>query len=121
MHSLFSRIFLLFLLAMTLIVGSSIATTFTIASRDNEPFENQRRTSVAIRASEILERGGIGALKNWLAGNKATPGDRELFIAGPDGQDVLGRRRPEDASRRLRVTNREPPIPGSVGPSRAAP
>ncbi len=121
MHSLFSRIFLLFLLAMTLIVGSSIATTFTIASRDNEPFENQRRTSVAIRASEILERGGIGALKNWLAGNKATPGDRELFIAGPDGQDILGRRLPESASRRLSVNNREPPIPGNFRPSRAAP
>src|SRR5258707_220874 len=121
MHSLFSRIFLLFLLAMTLIVGSSIATTFTIASRENEPFENQRRPSVAIQASEILERGGIGALKNWLAGSKTTPGDRELFIAGPDGQDILGRRLPESASRRLSVNNREPPIPGNFRPSRAAP
>src|SRR5580658_2557644 len=56
MHSLFLRIFLLFLLAMTLIVGSSIATTFTIASRENETFEYQRRPSVAIQASEILGR-----------------------------------------------------------------
>src|SRR5258708_17591246 len=121
MHSLFSRIFLLFLLAMTLIVGSSIATTFTIASRENEPFENQRRPSVAIQASEILERGGVGALKNWLAASKTTPGDRELFIPGPDGQDILARRPPESASRRLSVNNPQPPTPRPFPPSHAAP
>jgi signal transduction histidine kinase len=120
MHSLFLRIFLLFLLAMTLIVGSSIATTFTIASRENEPLESQRRPSVAILASEVLARGGVGALKNWLGENKTTLGDREVFIAGPDGQDILGRRLPESAARRLEFINREP-VPGNFRPSRAAP
>ena len=120
MHSLFLRIFLLFLLAMTLIVGSSIATTFTITSRENEPFEYQRRPSVAIQASEILARGGVGALKSWLEGNKTAMGDRELFIIGPDGRDILGRRLPESAARRLEFINREP-VPGNFRPSRAAP
>ena len=121
MHSLFLRIFLLFLLAMTLIVGSSIATTFTIASRENEAFEYQRRPSVAaIQASEILGRGGVGALKNWLEGNKNAMGDRNLFVIGPDGKDLLGRRLPESASRRLESINREP-VPGNFRPSRAAP
>jgi signal transduction histidine kinase len=120
MHSLFLRIFLLFWLAMTLIVGSSIATTFTIASRENEPLEYQRRPSVAIQASEILARGGVGALKTWLEGHKNTTGDRELFVIGPDGQDLLGRRLPESASRRLSLINREP-VPGNFRPSRAAP
>jgi len=120
MHSLFSRIFLLFLLAMTLIVGSSIATTFTIASRENDALENQRRPSMAIQASEILARGGVGALKSWLEGNTTALGDRELFIAGPDGQDILGRRLPESASRRLGLNNRDP-VPGNFRPSRAAP
>jgi two-component system sensor histidine kinase CpxA len=119
MHSLFLRIFLLFLLAMTLIVGSSIATTFTIASRENEAFEYQRRPSLAIQASEILGRGGVSALKSWLEGNK-TVGDRELFVIGPDGQDILGRRLPESATRRLEFINREP-VPGNFRPSRAAP
>jgi signal transduction histidine kinase len=120
MHSLFSRIFLLFLLAMTLIVGSSIATTFTIASRENEPLESQRRPSMAIQASEILARGGVGALKSWLQGNKTALGDRELFVVGPDGQDILGRRLPESAARRLAVVNGEA-VPGNFRPSRAAP
>jgi two-component system, OmpR family, sensor kinase len=109
MHSLFSRIFLLFLLAMTLIVGSSIATTFTIASRDNEPPELQRRQSAGIQASEILARGGIGALKSWLEGNRKSLGDRQLFILGPDGRDILGRQLPESAQRRLGSIGRSAP------------
>jgi two-component system, OmpR family, sensor kinase len=120
MHSLFLRIFLLFLLAMTLIVGSSIATTFTIASRENEAFEYQRRPSVAIQASEILGRGGVSALKSWLEENKNTVVDRQLFVIGPDGQDILGRRLPESAARRFEIINREP-VPGNFRPSRAAP
>jgi two-component system, OmpR family, sensor kinase len=120
MHSLFLRIFLLFLLAMTLIVGSSIATTFTIASRENETFEYQRRPSVAIQASEILGRGGVSALKSWLEENKNTVVDRQLFVIGPDGQDILGRRLPESAARRFEFINREP-VPGNFRPSRAAP
>jgi two-component system OmpR family sensor kinase len=122
MHSLFLRIFLLFLLAMTLIVGSSIATTFTIAARDRdaESPEVQRRPSVAIQASEILARGGIGALKNWLEGNRNALGDRELYIVGPTGQDILGRPLPESAARRLALLNRDP-VPGNYRPSRIAP
>src|ERR1700761_839107 len=119
MHSLFLRIFLLFLLAMTLIVGSSIATTFTIASRENEPLEFQRRPSLAIQASEVLARGGLGALKSWLEANKTAVGDRELYVIGPNGQDILGRRLPEGASRRMGVPRE--PIPGNFRPSRAAP
>jgi two-component system sensor histidine kinase CpxA len=122
MHSLFLRIFLLFLLAMTLIVGSSIATTFTIAARDRdaEPPELQRRPSVAIQASEVLAGGGIGALKIWLEGNRNAPGDRELFVVGPNGKDLLGRALPESAARRLALLGREP-LPGNFRPSRVAP
>jgi two-component system, OmpR family, sensor kinase len=122
MHSLFLRIFLLFLLAMTLIVGSSIATTFTIVSRDRdaEPAELQRRPSAAIQASEILARGGLPGLKSWLESTRGTPGDRELFVVGPNGEDVLGRPLPESAARRLALLGRDP-VPGNYRPSRAAP
>jgi two-component system OmpR family sensor kinase len=59
-------------------------------------------------------------LKSWLEGNKNALGDRNLFIVGPDGKDILGRRLPESASRRLEFINREP-VPGNFRPSRAAP
>src|ERR1700748_3745585 len=117
MHSLFLRIFLLFLLAMTLIVGSSIATTFTIASRENEPFEFQRRPSLAIQASEVLASGGVAALKAWLGANKHAVGDREVFVTCPKGQDFLGGLLPEGPPRRLGLPRE--PIPGNFRPSRA--
>ena len=63
MHSLFVSIFVLFWLAMALIVGGSIATTFTIAAREYEPPDLQRRPNVALQASEVLDRGGLGALE----------------------------------------------------------
>jgi two-component system, OmpR family, sensor kinase len=132
MHSLFFRIFLLFWVAMALIVGTSIATTFTIAAHEYEPPELQRRPSVAIQASEILGHGGIDALKTWLEANKNSMGDRDLYIIGPDGRDILGRKLPDNAVRRLEFVNRESlygpeqrgfgtPPPGNFRPSRAAP
>src|SRR5271168_4299241 len=132
MHSLYLRIFVLFWIAMALIVGGSIAATFTIALHEYEPQELQRRPSAAIQASEILARGGITALKSWLDANKYAMGDRDLFIVGPDGQDILGRHLPEAAARRLEFVDREAvaalesrgfgrPPPGNFRPSRAAP
>jgi two-component system OmpR family sensor kinase len=123
MHSLFLRIFTLFWVAMALIVGGSIAITLTIAAREYEAPELQRRPSVAIQASDVLERGGIGALKNWLNANKYSIADRDLFIIGPDGADILGRRLPESAARRLQYFNRDEFVNrnGNLRPGRAAP
>jgi two-component system, OmpR family, sensor kinase len=138
MHSLFLRIFMLFWVAMALIVGGSIAITFTITAREYEAPELQRRPSIAIQASEVLARGGIGALKSWLDTNKNAIPDRDVFIIGTDGADILGRQLTESAARRLEFFNRDesvnrqpveaperrpfgPPPPGNFRPSRAAP
>jgi two-component system sensor histidine kinase CpxA len=136
MHSLFARIFTLFWVAMALIVGGSIAITFTVAAREYEAPELQRRPSMAIQASEILGRGGIGALRKWLDENKDAAPDRDLYIVGPEGADILGRRLSEGAARRLEYVNRDEfgnhgetggppprfaPPPGNFRPSRPAP
>lgn len=131
MHSLFLRIFLLFWIAMALIVGASMATTFTIAKREYESAEMQRRPSAAIRASEVLAHGGVSELKGWLNSNKNSFPGRDLFIVGPDGQDLLGRRLPEVVARHLDFVNREPMAngeghnlggtPGNYRPSHSAP
>jgi two-component system sensor histidine kinase CpxA len=135
MHSLFLRIFILFWIAMALIVGASIAVTYTVTAREYESPELRART-VAIQASEVLARGGIGALKEWLGTNKNSVKDRDLYIIGPDGADILGRRLTESAARRLEFFNRDEPgsrdaggpgprpsgpPPGNFRPSRAAP
>jgi len=135
MHSLFARIFMLFWVAMALIVGGSIAITFSVAAREYEAPELQRRPSLAIQASEVLGRGGIGALRKWLDENKNSAPDRDLFIVGPDGADILGRHLSDGAARRLEYVNRDEfigrgeggppprfaPPPGNFRPSRPAP
>jgi len=123
MHSLFVRIFVLFWIAMALIVGGSIAITFTVAAREYESAEQQRRPNVAIQASEVLAKGGLSALKAWLAANKNVLPDRDLFIIGPDGRDVLGRRLTESAARRMESLDARgtSPPPGNFRPPRFAP
>jgi two-component system sensor histidine kinase CpxA len=124
MHSLFLRIFMLFWVAMALIVGGSIAITFTIAAHEYEAPELQRRPSVAIQASGVLVHGGLGALKNWLNANKNSIAGRDLYIIGPDGADILGRRLSPNAAHRLEYFNRDELNPRAFGdfrPSRAAP
>jgi two-component system, OmpR family, sensor kinase len=107
MHSLFLRIFMLFLVAMALIVGGSIAVTFSAAAREYESQEAQRRPSVAIPAAEVLAKSGLDGLKAWLQDNKNSLPDRDFFIVGPDGKDILGRRLPELAVRRLEFFNHD--------------
>jgi signal transduction histidine kinase len=107
LHSLFFRIFVLFWVAMALIVGGSIAVTFTIAAHEYEAPELQRRPSVAIQAGDALTRGGLPALKHWLQENKGALPGRDLYIVGPDGADILGRRLSESAVRRLEFFNRD--------------
>jgi len=107
MHSLFLRIFVLFWIAMAIIVGGSIAVTFTVAAREYESRESQRRPAIAIRASEVLAKGGLAALKKWLGDNEHSIADRNLYIIGPDGHDILGRRLSDNAARRLEFFNRE--------------
>jgi hypothetical protein len=102
---------------MTLIVGSSIATVYTITSRENETFEYQRRPSVAIKASEILARGGPSALKSWLESNRIAMGDRELFIIGPDGRADGCPKAPRGVSNSS-IASRSPGISGHRAPHR---
>ena len=104
---MFARIFLLFWLAMALIVGASIAITYTNAAREYERQEFQRRPPVAIEASEALGRDGVRGLKRWLAANLDAVPERDLFIVGPDGLDILGRRLTDAALRRLEFFNRD--------------
>jgi two-component system sensor histidine kinase CpxA len=127
MHSLFVRIFVLFWIAMALIVGGSIAITLAVAASEYES-DLQRRPSMAIQASQVLGTGGTPALKHWLAANRHAAGDRELFIIGPDGRDILGIRLPEAAVRRLDFFNHGPgpgpdPVlpPGNFRPPHFAP
>jgi two-component system, OmpR family, sensor kinase len=129
MHSLFVRVFVLFWIAMAIIVAGSIAVTFTVAAREYESREFQRRPALAIEASEVLAKGGVGALRTWLRTNSHAMADRDLYIIGPDGVDILGRPLSENAARRLQFFRESmsdaeagappgpPPGPPDLGPT----
>src|SRR5450631_3067011 len=97
---MFGRIFMLFWIAMALIVGASIAITYTNAAREYELQEFQRRPAIWVQASEVLGADGLGGLRRWLNANTDVVPDREVFIVGPDGADILGRRLSDAAQRR---------------------
>ncbi len=90
-----------------------------MAAREYESPEYLRRPNVAIQASEVLATGGISALRKWLEANEHSIPDRDLFIIGPDGRDILGRRLSDSAARRLEFFNRES-MAGFGPPERAA-
>ncbi|MFI4891345.1 MAG: ATP-binding protein [Steroidobacterales bacterium] len=104
---MFVRIFLLFWMSMALIAGASIAITYSNAAREYERQEFQRRPAVVIQASEALANDGVRGLRNWLGANRDSIPDRDMFIAGPDGTDILGRRLSDAALRRLEYANRD--------------
>ncbi|MEA3152053.1 MAG: two-component system, OmpR family, sensor kinase, partial [Gammaproteobacteria bacterium] len=116
-----------------LIVGGSIAITFMAAALEYESPDVQRRPNFALQASEAFAQGGLPALKDWLSANKNPVGDHVLFIVGPDGRDILGRRLSESAARRMALFNRDAnagdsesrppgrPAPGNFRPARYAP
>jgi two-component system, OmpR family, sensor kinase len=126
MHSLFVRVFVLFWIAMAIIVAGSIAVTFTVAAREYESREFQRRPAIAIEASEVLAKGGVGALRTWLRANNHAMADRDLYIIGPDGADILGRPLSENAARRLQffresISDAEPGGPPGAPPAAGPP
>ncbi len=114
---------MLFWVAMAVIVGGSIAATFTITAREYEAPELQRRPPVAVLASQVLAQGGVGALKTWLGSNRNSIPGRDLYIIGPDGADIAGRHLSEGAARRLEFFSRDEFAnrPGSFRGNRTAP
>jgi two-component system sensor histidine kinase CpxA len=107
MQSLFFRIFLLFWLSMAVIVAATIAITYVNAAREYEQQEFQRRPPTAITASEVYAKEGVPGLRRWLGANRNSIPDRELYIVGPDGRDLLGVPLSEAAARRLELISRD--------------
>ena len=108
MHSLFVRIFVLFWVAMALIVGGSIAVTFTVAAREYEPPRAAAPSGGRRNSSVRRPRARAASRRSQMAlGQRASFADRDLYIVGPDGRDILGRRLSDSATRRLDYFNRE--------------
>ncbi|MFO1469042.1 MAG: ATP-binding protein [Steroidobacteraceae bacterium] len=108
MHSLFFRIFILFWIAMALIVGGSMAVTVAVASRESETPETERRPEMALRAAQVLAHGGLAELRPWLKAHQDAIPRRDFFIVDAAGRDILGRTLSEFARRRLDFLRHNP-------------
>jgi hypothetical protein len=76
---------------MALIVGGSIAITITVAAREYESPEAQRRPNIAIKPPRCWARAACRRSRSWLTATRTRSRPR-LYIIGPDGKDILGRR-----------------------------
>ena len=121
MGSLFWKIFLSFLLAMALIIVSSVLVTFDYANDYIERLESPHPRELVLDASRIVDESGEAGLTAWLTEvNKSSP--FAVFVLSPEGVDLLGRRLPRPwRSRWQRPGGRRGPLPANVRPPRLIP
>ncbi len=101
MRSLTLRIFLSFWLIIGILIGLAALGGYAYSERLREAFENFEISDTALRASEVLERDGREGLTDWLR-EQPRSSPMNVFVADPDGRDLLGRRLPGWAGRLIR-------------------
>jgi two-component system sensor histidine kinase CpxA len=95
-HSLYWRIFLVFWVALALIlIGTLTVAVSATAHRTDRPWV--QRGQLYAQAARAFETGGAAALREWLQALPAEPFAR-TFVIEPSGKDVLGRPLPGSLS-----------------------
>jgi signal transduction histidine kinase len=91
-HSLYWRIFLVFWLALALILVGTVTVAVNVAARAERPWV--QRGQLFAQAARAFESGGPEALRGWL---KSLPGEpfTRTFVVEPSGKEMLDRRLPQ--------------------------
>jgi hypothetical protein len=101
--SLFWKIFVSFMVAMTITSVGAIYVTYQIVSRPLTQTEFEGRDGIIREVSEALARGGERELKTWLF-NNPRPARGTVCSSRTRGDELLGRAMP----RELRALNLPP-------------
>jgi two-component system sensor histidine kinase CpxA len=101
MRTLFSRIFVAFWLAMGLIVIATIAVAATVTWRRIALRETIDPAALTAEAEAALRNGGRPGLEAWLDGIDGAHPGVDVYVLGPDGDELLGRRMPDRLGRWL--------------------
>ncbi len=89
MHSLFSRVFVAFWIAiLAFVLVATAITAINFAADANEP------RSVTRNAANVLREEGLDGLKEWLAARNARYSGQRTLIVDPSGRDILGQALP---------------------------
>jgi len=111
--TLFWKIFVSFMIAMTVTSVGAIYVTYRIVSRPLTQTEFEGRDRIIGEVSEALARGGETALKTWLRENPRPTRATVLLVTNERGDELLGRAMPRElrALLNFRPTARRPNRP----------
>lgn len=109
--SLFWKIFVSFMIAMTITSVGAIYVTYRIVSRPLTQTDFEGRDQIIREVSEALARGGERELKAWLFNNPRPAPNTVLLVTNERGDELLGRAMPREVARLLRTRppSRRPP------------
>lgn len=101
--SLFWKIFVSFMIAMTITSVGAIYVTYRIVSRPFTQTDFEGRPEIISEVSAALARGGERELKNWLFENPRPAPGIVLLVTNERGDELLGRAMPGEVRRLLRT------------------
>jgi len=94
--SLFWKIFVSFMIAMTVTSVGAIYVTYRIVSRPLTQTEFEGRDQIIGEVSAALARGGERELKSWLFNNPRPTRSTVLLVTNERGDELLGRAMPRE-------------------------
>lgn len=101
--NLFWKIFVSFMITMTITSAGAIYVTYRIVSRPLTQTDFEGRDKVIREVSEALARGGERELKAWLFNNPRPAPNTVLLVTNERGDELLGRAMPREVARLLRT------------------
>jgi two-component system sensor histidine kinase CpxA len=121
--SLFWKIFVSFMVAMTITSVGAIYVTYRIVSRPLTQTDFDGRGEIISDVSQALARGGERELKMWLFNNPRPAPGIVLLVTNSRGDELLGRAMPREVARllRTRTPGRRPDRPPNFRPAQLTP
>ena len=101
--SLFWKIFVAFMIAMSITSVGAIYVTSRIVSRPLTQIDFEGRGEIISEAAAALARGGERELKAWLFSNPRPAPCIVLLVTNERGDELLGRAMPRELARLLRT------------------
>ena len=121
--NLFWKIFVSFMIAMTITSVGAIYVSFQLANQPLTLSDFEGRDRIIGEVSAALARGGERELKSWLYNNPRPARGTVLLVTNERGDELLGRAMPRELRQllRFRPGNRRPDVPPNLRPMQLTP
>jgi signal transduction histidine kinase len=121
--NLFWKIFVSFMIAMTITSVGAVYVTYRIVSRPLTQTDFEGRGEIITAVSAALALGGERGLKTWLRENLRPAPGIVLLVTNERGDELLGRPMPSEVARLLRTRppSRRPDRPPNFRPAQLTP